>query len=353
MIPPDVHLRSQFVGVWPTSQLDSWMKCEFESCLVTVIIPAFQRESLIECSIRSVGNQTYRPIELIVVDDGSTDQTGSVAQRIGAEFETAGSFRFRYILQDNSGAPTARNRGLVEAAGEFIQFLDSDDLLHPQKLSAAVNALREHKDCQTACCPLLRFHESDLSELETQETIETVGIPKVITENIFEPAFLPVTGLHRRTLLQTAGPWVEKLTRWQDLEYQVRLAFCLRRYIWIETPMYFFRQHDGERIHSQYKQQRGLASGFDSLEMVERTLEVFHHRDENVKRELSQFYVSLAVLAARCSSKADLGRAIDGALRNRSGYPFWLRLKLFQVIAILFGGRAAARLSDIYTGQLL
>jgi glycosyltransferase involved in cell wall biosynthesis len=333
------------------SQLNAWMGDDCEKGCVTVIIPAYQRESLVEFSIRSIANQSYRPIELIVVDDGSTDRTGSVAQRVGAEYETPGNFRFRYIRQDNSGAPIARNRGLLEASGEFIQFLDSDDLLHPQKLSSGVDALREHKDCQTACCPLLRFNELSLSELGIENEIETVGIPKVITENIFEPAYLPVTGLHRRTLLQAAGPWVEKLTRWQDLEYQVRLALCLRKYIWVETPMYFFRQHDGERIHSQYNQRRGLASGFDSLEMVERTLESFDHRDDHVKRELSNFYVSLAVLAARCSAKADLARAVDGALRNRSDFSFWVRLRLLQIIVSVFGGPTAARISDIYAKQ--
>jgi GT2 family glycosyltransferase len=102
--------------------------------LVSVVIPTFNRARLLERAIQSVFDQTYPACEVIIVDDGSTDDTRAVVEAFGA--------RVRYVVQANAGVATARNRGLSQAQGEFVALLDSDDAWLPWKLDAEVAALR-------------------------------------------------------------------------------------------------------------------------------------------------------------------------------------------------------------------
>jgi glycosyltransferase involved in cell wall biosynthesis len=105
--------------------------------LVSVIIPAFNAQATIERTLLSTLAQDYDPFEVIVVDDGSTDDTGSVASRIQG---------VRCLTQENAGPSAARNRGVQEAAGELLAFVDADDEIPPTKLSAQVGYLLENPD---------------------------------------------------------------------------------------------------------------------------------------------------------------------------------------------------------------
>jgi glycosyltransferase involved in cell wall biosynthesis len=102
--------------------------------LVSVVIPSFNAEAWIAETLRSVQAQTYRPLEIILVDDGSTDQTAAIAEHV----LRTGSIAYKIIKQTNSGAATARNVGWQASRGEWIQFLDADDLLEPEKIDAQV-----------------------------------------------------------------------------------------------------------------------------------------------------------------------------------------------------------------------
>lgn len=122
------------------------MSLEHEPGLVSVIVPSYNRAGLLVEAMDSVWAQSYRPIELLIVDDGSTDNTRDLVEEWGRKHASDDSLRLRYFHQDNAGASAARNLGLVESRGEYIQFLDSDDLLHPERLQRIVDAFKE-----TAC----------------------------------------------------------------------------------------------------------------------------------------------------------------------------------------------------------
>ncbi len=94
--------------------------------LISCIVPVFNGERYLAEALDSILNQTYRPIEIIVVDDGSTDQTPSVIKQYGE--------RIRALWQENAGPAAARNKGLGEACADFVAFLDADDLWYPEKL---------------------------------------------------------------------------------------------------------------------------------------------------------------------------------------------------------------------------
>src|SRR5207244_4187795 len=105
--------------------------------LVTTIIPVYNRPDMLREAARSVLEQTYRPIEVIIADDGSTD--GDTV-RVARELEATYPGVLRYYDQPNAGPGAARNLGLKHARGEFIQYLDSDDLLLPNKFARQVAA---------------------------------------------------------------------------------------------------------------------------------------------------------------------------------------------------------------------
>ena len=107
--------------------------------MVSVIIPTYNREKVIKKSIESVLNQTYTNIEVIIVDDGSTDNTKAVVNSIKDN-------RIKYIYQNNQGACVARNRGIAEAQGDYIAFQDSDDEWENDKLEKQLKCFNDDID---------------------------------------------------------------------------------------------------------------------------------------------------------------------------------------------------------------
>src|SRR5215831_612931 len=95
--------------------------------LVSVIIPSYNSKQFVTQAIQSARSQSYPSIEIILIDDGSTDGTSELM----SEFER---LNVKYIKQNNAGASPARNTGIALAQGEFVQFLDADDVLHPGKI---------------------------------------------------------------------------------------------------------------------------------------------------------------------------------------------------------------------------
>jgi glycosyltransferase involved in cell wall biosynthesis len=108
-----------------------------KNSLVSVIIPVYNGARYLRAALESVFAQTYRPFEVIVVDDGSADDSGVIAQSFP---------EVRYISQTNEGVAAARNKGIESARGEFYAFLDQDDLWTPDKLKVQIEYLQNHPD---------------------------------------------------------------------------------------------------------------------------------------------------------------------------------------------------------------
>ena len=130
------------------------MKAQPVSC----IIPVFNGERYLREALDSILAQTHRPFDIIVVDDGSTDGTPAVVAGYGVQV--------RYVRQPNTGPAAARNLGVRSGGGEFIAFLDADDLWHPEKLARQMTRFREQPDLDL--CITHVEHFSDL-EPSTEE----------------------------------------------------------------------------------------------------------------------------------------------------------------------------------------
>lgn len=123
--------------------------------LISVIIPLYNCERYIEETIQSVLNQTYENIEIIVVDDGSSDNSKEVVKRLQLNDE-----RIKYFYQSNSGVSVARNTGMEKAIGKYIAFLDSDDLWERDKLKLQVKKI-EFTNTNACYCGYKRYYESN------------------------------------------------------------------------------------------------------------------------------------------------------------------------------------------------
>lgn len=129
------------------------------SALVSVIIPCFNQARFLPDCLASLQAQTYPHWEAIIINDGSTDETGAVARRY-VDRDT----RFKYLVQNNCGQAAARNRGLREASGAYIQFLDSDDVIAPEKFDLQIRALGSSDDSALAFCDFIYGAEGGVSQ---------------------------------------------------------------------------------------------------------------------------------------------------------------------------------------------
>jgi hypothetical protein len=186
--------------------------------LVSTIIPVFNRPRLLAEAVDSVLAQTYRPIELIIVDDGSTDETPLVIERFAAKHPGV----VHGLRKRNGGCPQARNAGVAVASGEFIQFLDSDDLLAPEKFAMQVAALREHPECGVSYCYTREYPIGDpLPPQPARRTAETHAqlFPALLAGRIWG---FP-SPLFRAAVVREAGPFRDART-FADWEFECRVA---------------------------------------------------------------------------------------------------------------------------------
>ncbi len=171
--------------------------------LISCIVPAFNSERYLKEALDSIRAQTYRPLEIIVADDGSTDGTAAVVAGYGGQV--------RYLGQPNAGPAAARNLGLRAARGEFIAFLDQDDLWHPEKLARQMARFQARPELDLCVSYLRLFWIPELIQEETY--YHGHWHPQVV------PGYATTTLLARRRLFDTVGwfntaLWFGDATEW-------------------------------------------------------------------------------------------------------------------------------------------
>ncbi len=176
--------------------------------MVSVIIPSYNRQSSIKRSVLSVLDQTYRDLEVIVVDDGSTDETKR-------EVESIGDPRVRYVYQENQGACTARNLGASLSKGEYIAFQDSDDTWRPNKLERQVAVLDRDPSVDIVCCQTL------CTRADGSFFISMKDAPEGILSVQRGPFGISTQALVMRRKVFDRVRFDPRVTRYQDLDFML------------------------------------------------------------------------------------------------------------------------------------
>jgi glycosyltransferase involved in cell wall biosynthesis len=131
------------------------------SPLISCIVPVFNGELYLKETLASIVAQTYRPLEIIVIDDGSTDLTGQQVHSYGDQI--------LYVYQHNAGPAAARNHGLHVAKGEFIAFLDADDVWVPHKLALQMARFNEYSELEMSITHIQNFWSPDLDSSQAPD----------------------------------------------------------------------------------------------------------------------------------------------------------------------------------------
>lgn len=142
---------------------------EDQTELISVIVAAYNIEAYIERGVKSICSQTYRNLEIIVVDDGSTDRTGAICDRLMAEDK-----RVRVIHKTNGGPAEARNAGIAEAKGRYIGFVDGDDWIDPDMYEKLLGALWE-QEADIAVCRYRQVHKTYTEDHSTDRAVVFEG----------------------------------------------------------------------------------------------------------------------------------------------------------------------------------
>lgn len=223
---------------------------------VSVVIPTYNRASLLERSVRSVLHQTYSELEVIVVDDGSDDDTERVIRNLDDP-------RVTYKTHDrNRGAAAARNTGLEAAAGDLIAFQDSDDVWRPHKLERQVAALEEAADEVGFVFSGLWRHKGDeklfFPALETVRERLARRRPQ-LRDFLEEPIMATQTCVAKAECLEAVGGFDERLPRSQDWELSIRLARSYGARFLNEPLVESYLQPDSlSKDHAAYIQAREM-----------------------------------------------------------------------------------------------
>jgi len=209
----------------PLNRREDWASLRipetFEKGLVSVVLPTYNRATFICDAIDSVLDQTYGKIELLIVDDGSKDNTAEVVRAKLAKAERGEQFSASYIRQPNRGASAARNQGLLHSRGEFIQYLDSDDVLTRHKIERHVAALGDESLDVVWSGWLVLPSEQIKSELGEINNGQAEAKPQHQSTSEILP-WEPWPTLTRRRFVAGHPLWNEFVSRWDDWEYILR-----------------------------------------------------------------------------------------------------------------------------------
>lgn len=208
-----------------------------DSPKISVIIPVYNAAPWLQDTIDSVLLQTWKNTEIIIVDDGSTDNSLNIARHNT-------SARVKLFQQQNRGAAAARNAGLRAASGDFIQFLDADDLLDQRKIEIQAESLLQEGDDCVACGSWAMFNDSLSSVTISREPLWQDMLPVEWLQSLFlRKGMMPIHAwLFPRKLLDRVGSWNERLTINDDREFSCRAVAGARNVLFCTEAVSYYRR---------------------------------------------------------------------------------------------------------------
>lgn len=309
--------------------------------LVSTIIPVFNRAAMLREAVASVLAQTWRPIEIIIVDDGSSDSTVHTAEDLQSQHP-----EITHVLrQTNSGPGPARQAGVEVAQGEFIQFLDSDDLLLPNKFELQVRGLREDAEADISYGKTYVRVNGVRQQSPSQGSGEKHRdlFPALLNTRLWETS----TPLYRSSVLERIGPWSTR-RQLEDWEFDSRAGAAGVKLHYCDQFIAEYVNHDEGRLcHLWMTNINALRDRVSAYVAV-----LSNAKKAGVPREskeMQQFARSLFWMARSTGRYGLAGEAnqLFKLARDLSIKPGW-DYRLFGISKNLLGWRISSRITEAF-----
>jgi len=209
---------------------------------VSVIIPSYNCARYLGRAIDSANEQTYKDFEIVLVDDGSTDDTKEVAMKYGQ--------KVTYLYQQNQGLSAARNQGISKASGELLAYLDADDMWYPEKLERQVAFLDAHPECGIVHSEMSIIDEQDeiLHVRFYEETQRSVPQGYCLQQLLLRCHIQPVTVVERRDSFDLVGGFDKRILVAQDYLHWIMIAAEGQAVGYLAEPLGKYRWRTGSLI---------------------------------------------------------------------------------------------------------
>ena len=251
--------------------------------MISVIVPVYNVETYLEECLDSIQNQTYTDFEVLLVNDGSTDGSQAICERYCKE-----NRRFHLLNQENQGLSAARNTGVAASRGEFIVFVDSDDMILANYLETLMHYMREDVDIVESQFTVSNeeflaksFKEpSILFEGNSQEAV------KIFTKHVLNVN--AVTKLYRRSIVE-AVPYIDGVI-FEDVYCGIGMLKYIRKIIKIDYKGYYYRQRQASIMHRTF-----TPKNLDIFTVSDKLIELYSDREELLPY-IASFLVHLATM---------------------------------------------------------
>jgi glycosyltransferase involved in cell wall biosynthesis len=231
--------------------------------LVSILIPAYNAEAWISDTLRSAIAQTWEPKEIIVVDDGSTDRTLAIARQFESE-------HLRVVTHKNQGAAATRNAAFSLSRGDYIQYLDADDLMAPDKIASQMEALGQSPSKRTLLSGswgnfMFRYYRTKF--VPSALWCDLSPVEWLIRKMQFNLHMQPATWLVRRELAEAAGPWDTRLLSDDDGEYFCRVLLASDGVRFVPEAKVYYRSSGSSSLSYIGRSDRKMAAQLTSMEL--------------------------------------------------------------------------------------
>ncbi len=296
---------------------------------VSVVIPAYNCGQLVREAVESVLAQTYGDYEILIVDDGSTDDTWEIIQALAKDAP-----EIRPIQVDHGGLAAARNRAIAEMRGEWIALLDADDIWLGEKLQRCMDYLADHPDLSIVYTPMDPVR-MDGSRMSGHSKPCHAG---QLTEKLFHSIFVhdPAAVIHKR-VIEACGPFDESLPVCVGHEFWLRVSTRFEFGL-IDEPLALRRWHEKSLTRSNRARARKIKSAMLERFYFERGGCDLLSDTKRALRRLARVHYSTGkiLLQQRRFAEADgyLRKAIRFAPAYLKTYPFWLICQLGRLLGL-------------------
>ena len=281
---------------------------------ISVVIPCYNGGAYLEACVASVNCRADVELEIVIVDDGSADDTAEVCKRLVAQ-----DGRIRYHYQENAGVSAARNAGLTHATGDFVMFCDADDVLADDAVDRLYDAIcRTDSDMASGLMSVQKSDASEVCEPEN-ESVTVYDHPDDIMKRCLHTAYDSVCGkLYRRERLTGISFEVGRKIN-EDVFFVFQCLTRCRKVVEINRTVYRYLYHKGSASHTVFAEKH-----YDVLYFMERKLDFLRERYPHLKRtheavalrHLITFFLKYVRSDASEKEKNAIRRQI---FRNRKG----------------------------------